>query len=65
MKMSRSLAVALINCDPSGLDDETLEVYNNINFHFVVIDWVEESSDINGVCEFTKLHDHCVQIEEL
>ena len=64
MKMSRDLAVALEYCDPSGLSDEILGVYNRIDFDFVVTDWAEDSSDINGRCDFTGYYDHCVTIEK-
>ena len=63
MYMSRNLAVALINCDPSGLNDETLGIYNRIDFDFDVVHWHEESSDINARCDYTGLWDHCVKIE--
>lgn len=62
-KMSRNLAVALTNCDPSGLNEETLKIYNEIDFLFLVTDWAEESTDINYKCDFTGLWDHCVTIE--
>lgn len=61
--MSRTLALALVNCDPSGLSDDDLELYNSVDFDFDVIDWVEDSSDINGVCDFSKKYDNCVTIE--
>lgn len=62
-KMARWLAIALINCDSSGLEETDLELYNSISFHFTVTDWAEDSQDINGRCDFTKLHDHVVTIE--
>lgn len=62
-KMSRNLAVALYNCDPSGLCEKDLEIYNSIDFDFTVTDWAEESSGINDVCDFSRLWDHCVTIE--
>ena len=39
--MSRTLALALVNCDPSGLSDDDLELYNSVDFDFDVIDWVD------------------------
>jgi len=63
MKMSRTIATALVNCDPSGLSDDDLKIYKGIDFYFVVTDWEEESTDINGKCDFTGLWDHCVEIE--
>lgn len=62
-KMARWLAIALQNCDPSGLNDKDLELYNNIGFEFTVADWSEESSDINDRCEYSGSWDHCVTIE--
>lgn len=62
-KMGRWLAVALVNCDPSGLNEDALKIYNEVDFDFVVTDWAEESSDINGKCDFSGLYDHCVTIE--
>ena len=62
MKISRSLAVSMVNCDYSGLNDDEIKLINNFP-DFTVIDWSEESSDINGRCEITGLFDHCVEIE--
>lgn len=62
-KLSRNIAVALEYCDPSGLSDSDFEVYSSIDFWFTVTDWAEESTDINGICDFTGLWDHCVTIE--
>ena len=65
MRISRHLAVAMENCDLSGLNDEDTAIVNRIDFDFVVIDWAEDSQDINGVCALTGLHNHCVEIEVL
>ena len=62
MKLSRNIAVSCVNADPSGLNEEDLEVYNSIG-DFTVLDWAEESTDINGKCDFTGYWDHCVEIE--
>jgi hypothetical protein len=62
-KMSRWLACCLVNCDPSGLEGADLELYNSIDFDFDVVDWSEESTDINYKCNFSGLWDHCVTIE--
>jgi hypothetical protein len=62
-KMNRTLAVCLYNCDSSGLNKGDLELYNSIDFDFNVVDWAEDSSDINGMCDFSRLHDHCVTIQ--
>ena len=63
MRLSRNLAVALYNCDFSGLNDDDMKVIETIDFDFDVIDWAEDSTDINGRCDFTGLYDHCVEIE--
>jgi hypothetical protein len=65
MRMSKHLAQALYYCDPSGLDNKTHDIYNRIDFDFVVTDWSEDSSDINGRCHFTGLYDNCVRIQEV
>ncbi len=62
MKISRNLAVSMVNCDYSGLNDDEIKLINNFP-DFTVIDWSEESSDINGRCGLTGLFDHCVEIE--
>ena len=62
-KMDRNLAVSLINVDNSGLNEDDLEIYNSIDFNFVVINWNEDSNDINDKCDFTGLWSHCVIIE--
>ena len=62
-KLSRGLAVSIINCDPSGLNDEEFKLYESMNFLFIVTDWAEDSTDINDKCDFTGLWDHCVTIE--
>lgn len=62
MKISRSLAVSMVNCDYSGLNDDEIKLINDFP-DFTVIDWSEESSDINGRCDLTGLFDHCVEIE--
>jgi len=46
----------------SGLSDDEIKLINNFP-DFTVIDWSEESSDINGRCDLTGLFDHCVEIE--
>lgn len=61
--LSRTLAVCLINCDFSGLNDDDMKIIESIDFNFDVIDWAEDSSDINHRCDFTGLWDHCVIIE--
>ena len=63
MLLSRHLAVALTNCDFSGLNEEDMENINKIDFDFYVVNWNEESSDINGRCFISGLYDHCVEIE--
>lgn len=63
VKMSRWLATCLVNCDTSGLNESDLEIYNSIDFDFNIVDWAEESSDINGKCAFSNLWDHCVTIQ--
>jgi len=62
MKISRSLAVSMVNCDYSGLNDDEVKLIKDFP-DFTVIDWSEESSDINGRCGLTGLFDHCVEIE--
>ncbi len=52
----------MVNCDYSGLNDDEIKLINNFP-DFTVIDWSEESSDINGRCGLTGLFDHCVEIE--
>ena len=61
--MGRWLAVALVNCDPSGLNEDDFKIYKSIDFDFTVTNWNEESTDINGRCDFSKKFDHCVEIE--
>ena len=63
MKLSRHIAVALEYCDTTGLNGPEIDIYNSIDFNYTVTDWAEESSDINGICDFTGLWDHCVTIE--
>ena len=65
MKLSRNIAVALEYCDPSGLSESDFEVYESIDFLFTVTNWHEDSTDINGLCDFTGLYDHCVDIEKV
>lgn len=63
MIISRSLAVAMVNNDFSGIEDQEL-IERLISFHdFNVTNWNEESSDINGRCSITGKFDHCVEIE--
>lgn len=62
-KMNKTLAIALYNCDPSGLSDDDLIIYKSIDFDFTVIDWCDDDSDINGKCDFTYLYSNCVTIE--
>ena len=64
MKLSRYLAVCLVNCDFSGCTDDDMKVIDKIDFDFNVTDWAEESSDINYRCDFSYKWDHCVTIEE-
>jgi len=61
--MNRNLAVALYNCDPSGLEGQDLKDYESVDFDFVVTDWAEDSTDINDKCDISGLWDHCVTIE--
>lgn len=63
--LSRNLAVALIYCDPSGLNEDDFKVYNSIDFNFNVTNWNDESTDINHRCNFTGFWDHCVEIEKV
>lgn len=71
MKISRTLAIAMENYDYSGLDPKDI---TDINYFweqgsghgfndFTVIEWNEDSNDINGKCRITGLYDHCVEIE--
>lgn len=62
MKISRNLAVSMVNSDMSGLNDNEIELIRDFP-DFYVTDWAEESSDINGKCSITGLYDHCVEIE--
>lgn len=62
MKISRNLAVSMEYCDYSGLNKEEIELIKNFP-DFTVVDWFEESNDINGRCAITHLWDHCVEIE--
>lgn len=64
MLISRNLAVCMYNADYSGITKEEKELIVNFPM-FHVIDWKEESSDINGRCSITGLWDHCVEIEIL
>jgi len=61
-RISRALAVAMINCDYSGLNEEEIDSIKNFK-DFKVIDWNEESNDINGRCNISGKFDHCVEIE--
>lgn len=62
MRISRSLAVAMVNYDYSGLNDDEIKLINDFP-DFTVIDWSEDSNDINGRCGLTGLFDNCVEIE--
>lgn len=62
MKISRHLAVSMVNWDYSGLNNEEIDLIKDFS-DFTVIDWNDESSDINGVCSITKKWNHCVEIE--
>lgn len=61
MRISRNLAVCMVNADMSGLNDEEVKLCEAFP-DFSVDDWHEESSDINGICSITKKWDHCVDI---
>jgi hypothetical protein len=56
------LAVAMEYFDYSGLSEDEIELVKNFP-DFTVIDWCDESTDINGKCSITHLYDHCVEIE--
>ena len=62
MRISRSLAVAMVNYDYSGLNIDEIKLIEAFP-DFSVIDWSEGSNDINGRCGLTGLFDHCVEIE--
>lgn len=62
MKISRDLAVAMINADFSGLTEEEIGLIKDFP-DFTVTDWKEESRDINNTCDLTGFWDHCVEIE--
>jgi len=62
MKISKTLAIALVNDDFSGLSDETKALAEKVNFGFVINDYADESNDINGVCEITGQYDCCVDV---
>lgn len=62
MRISRGLAVSMINCDISGLDDDEIELIRDFP-DFNVTDWCTDNKGINAVCSITGLWDHCVEIE--
>lgn len=62
MKISRTLAVCMVNADFSGLDENEIELIKDFP-DFVVTDWAEYSTDINGKCSITGKYDHVVEIE--
>lgn len=62
MNISRNLAAAIDHCDYSGLENNEIELIKDFP-DFYVIDWKEESKDINSKCAITRLWDHCVEIE--
>lgn len=62
MKISRNLAVSMVNSDMSGLSDNEIELIKDFP-DFEVTDWCTDSGDINGKCSITGLWDHCVEIE--
>ena len=62
IKICRALAVAMINADTSGLNENEIELIKHFP-DFTVTDWNEESSDINGNCFLTGLYAHCVEVE--
>jgi hypothetical protein len=63
--LDRTLAVCLVYCDFTGLTDDDMEVINSIDFDFNVINWCEESTDINYKCDFTRKWSYCVIIEKV
>lgn len=63
MIISRTLAVAMVNFDYSGLNNDEIELIKDFP-DFTVTNWNEESNDINGRCSITGLYDHCVEIEK-
>lgn len=68
MLISRNLAVAMINCDYTGLtQEEILQIddFTNDVPDFFVTNWNEESNDINGICAISRKWDHCVEIEKM
>ena len=62
MKISSFLACAMYNCNTSGLNDSEIELIKDFP-DFTIIDYCNESNDINGKCRLTGLYDHCVEIE--
>ena len=62
MMISSFLAVAMTNCDYSGLTEEGVKAIENFP-DFTVTNWHEETSDITGQCAITHLWDHCVEIK--
>lgn len=62
MKISKTLAIAILNDDFSGLNDEMIEHAKKVDFDFEITDYSDESNDINGVCEITGLYDCCVEV---
>lgn len=60
--ISRALAVAMVNADTSGLNDNEVEKIKDFP-DFTVTNWHEESSDINGRCSITGKYTHCVEVE--
>lgn len=62
MKISKNLAVCMINFDYSGLNESEIELVREFP-DFQVTDWNDESSDINARCSITGQWDCCVDIE--
>ena len=59
MNISRNLAVAMVNCDYSGLNDNEIELIKDFP-DFNVIDW-ENTNFVR--CAIHRLYDNCVEIE--
>lgn len=62
MKISKNLAIAMVNCDLSGLNEYETNLIEDFP-DFDVIDWNENSNGINGKCAISGLWDSCAEIK--
>lgn len=61
MKISRLLATCMVNNDYSGLNREEVELVKDFP-DFTVLDWYDDSNDINGICRITGEYDRVIEI---